>query len=689
MVTHSHYRAEQVHSNMVEDTRDLQLLTEHVQQASQTFPSKESEEMFSKKLVSITSRYQSRLDSLSPSKFPMPTHSLFQEQEAFNKTLLSQLSNDNRQIQVLLRKAETIVRAYHDGCEAIKAVDVLREELRQVQEKVNLSAERLKNGIGSENGEGVPPDFTQIACVRAPLHTSYLAMLPTFVSDSSLAEEAAKESIKRSRVAALRLNVPGVDQSYRKSFGSTIDALDAQLKALETLKRASVENAMKLRIVRQMWSVMDTISNDLRYHSSDVGNALLRHRWKQQIGGEHAPPTPESPREDLNSDRDSINVFEATIQDAMNRMNASVGGPLSEYKDTLPPTLHEYIMQRKGQVDQEIADLRAMNGLLINVRHQASVMSTIRDEVHGLEDQIDNTRQEYDDLHSRILKGNDDSTSEDIDKQDIEMKCSSLSTRVESHQSEVQKLIDSLPTRIPFISQHSNTSTSQDHTHELSRKGLIKRLTFDPSAVDRAVRNDSNAFASRLSGGVNSLVRKRSLNEIYRLARDIDGRYSVAHAQLSVLEDMLRRTNEEYEELCKTGTRQMMVDDSSLSLLEASLSKEADNALNTITQHISAIHGMLDKMRMSPYITDADDPVMTHALHTRVGKVDELDLSHRHSVSNIEALQSKIAKSKKSLMLPTLQEESPMKPFPFTLAASPTINDRTPTRKRPGLMDDG
>ena len=673
---------------MMQDSQTLQALIERVREASQSFPSDEHAAAFSKSLSEISERVHARSDALSPSKFPIPRHALFSDQDAFNTTLIGQLKEESRTVQSLLDKAGPLVRTYCTDCDAVESAEKLRSEARQLRQKLEFVEQRFRQGITADNGEGTRPDLSQPSCLYASTHASYLAMLPTFVLESSQIEEAVSGCIKRSKLAALRLNAPGIDTDYKVTFGSEIDSLDEQLKALLALKAVVSSDATNLRTVRQIWSAMDDVSKSLQSHSTDLREGLVKHRWKQQIGGETAPPTPESPRTDLPSDRQPTDSFESLIRDSTSRVLRSVDDPLSEIRGSLPWALVEHIEQRRAALRRELADFEAMNRLLSNIRNQTSVMTVVRSEVHALEDRIDETRQEYDDLYSRILQQSNESTPTDSDNPDIEAKCTILSSRVDSTLKESEILVASFPTRIPFISSRSDAMSVLAHesrSMESPTKDSFSHLPFDPSTVDRAVRNDSNSFAARLTGGMQTLVRKRSFTRAYRIAKDIDRRANTIQNEMFSLDNERTQSNEDWEKMRMEVDDRADVANASLERLTTRLSESVKTKSDVISQQISVIHTNLDEMRSVPHIFE--DPALLQILHVRANKADELNLAFRRTLSSIESLQADIGNAKRPLPLPPIEEDSPRKPF--ALAPSLDVDDRTPTRKRTVFTEDG
>ncbi|EJD01433.1 uncharacterized protein FOMMEDRAFT_90275 [Fomitiporia mediterranea MF3/22] len=644
-------KADEVYVETRKDLAALETLSNEVKEALTRHPSRGNEVSFTGRIEAIKKRLQSRMDQTLPSALPMPKHPLFPDQVSFNVELVSTLTSELDRAQSSLSKVNQSISSYRTACDTLEEAEKLRKAILELGEESRTITERLQNGVDSDDSNGLPPDLTQNSCVEPVQFSTFLAVLPSLSSRSAELEEAASKLVKRARMSSLRLDRPGIDGEYKHAFVKDIEDLESRIHNMARVRNDVSRSASRLREVRRVWSAMDGVTKSLDNITPDITEALLHNRWKQQVGGESAPPTPESPKSELPAASATPELINERIVSAKERLEKDVIEPFIALGNEIPAPLHDFIYARQISIERSIFDLQSMNRLLADVRGQTYAMETIREEVHTLEGRIEDSKIQYDDHYESMLRsvesGSEQLLSAPAENEDeqINAKGQALSRNVDSVQTDVNSLVDSLPTRVPLISRHSSSSTEANHSSR-SRATFVARLPFDPSTVDRSVRNDTNAYAMRLTGGVKSLQQKRSFSAFYRAARDMNKRALLVQKDIRSLNEQLEQHARDLEELADApldGTEDGL---SALAALKESL-ESIDNAeAARLRSSIAALRNDVSSMEGVPSVQEEHNT--RDVLSSRLRTLDDI-VSHSERIfDRLELLKASVVRAEQA-----------------------------------------
>ncbi|KAI5125054.1 hypothetical protein M0805_007477 [Coniferiporia weirii] len=640
-------KADEFYVETRKDSSAAQILIDDINQALKQHPIRRNEASFSARLHALTKRVLARTDPASSSTtFPLPTHPLFSDQSTFNTSLVRLLSSEINTARGLTSEADSLVSLYHANFETIELVEDMRRELSELNAKLSSTTRRLRDGFQADDGDGSPPDLSHPSCVEPLRSSAYLAMLPSLVEEALQGEQIVLKLVKRARLASSRLVNPGIDDTYRSSFVQEVLDLEAHLDTAVKVRDDVSRAVSKLRDVKRVWLSMDDLTRRLESIMAELRDALARHRWRQQIGGEMTPLTPESPRPVLPAELSTPDEIEERLRVLQGQHTQDIVSPLDLLSVTIPQTLYEYLNSRRRSIESFISDARSMNSLWLDVQRQTSAMECVREEVHALESRIEDTKVQYDDYFLLMLR-NSDSSSEwpaHDPGSDMDTRESTLAKSADEVQADVKILIESLPTRVPLISRR--TPSPGAFSPKKTAETLALRLPFDPAAVDRVVRGDSNAYTMRLSSGMKSLVYKRSSNVFYRTARDVD-------VLLAGLREDIRTLGKQLEDQSlifsnTPGTPSMLPTNGQSSL--ASLRIWIDTVTGTDTprigQCISDTRKSIARMRSFPGVQD--DVTNLGVLSARTSSLDEADLQLHRIFGKIETLKAEMTQAEQT-----------------------------------------
>ncbi|KAH8118351.1 hypothetical protein DFH11DRAFT_1566963 [Phellopilus nigrolimitatus] len=651
-------KADEIYVETRKDYSAARILLDDINRIAKQHPLRRNETVLSTRIDVLTKRLSTRTNpSSSVTTFPLPIHSLFPEQVLFNATLVQILSAELLGAHDMVKEADNSLKSFRTGCQVVETAEALREELSEYQRKLASATHRFQYGFEADDGDGSPPDLTHLSCVEPLRSAVYLAMLPSLVEETLQSEQPTIQLIKRARIAALHLDRPGIDDAFKRSFLEEIDGLEAHLNAVMKVRNDVSADVSRLRDVRRIWSAMDGITKSLDTVCAEISDALIRHRWKQQIGGEMAPPTPESPRPVLPADLATPDSVKTSLHALREQLMQDVISPLGFLSSSLPMTLYNFVDSRRHSIESLISDAQSMKDLWQDVRKQTSAMESVREEAHALENRIEDAKVQYDE-HFQTMLSSTDSACESIIStadEDITAKEASLAKGVDSVQADVSVLVESLPSRVPFISRRSSkarmkaddtVSTSLLSENISSSKAYIPltaRLPFDPAIIDKVVRSDSNAYAIRLSGGVKSLLHKRSFTGFYGIARSMSRQLMKTREDIHTVNNQLEEKARAFEELSDAVPDGMVDHQFLLSSIRESLETVMEIDGSRIGRLISIAREDIAQMRAIPGVQD--DVTNLNVLSMRTSALDEVDLQSHRLFAKVDALKAEISKA--------------------------------------------
>ncbi len=260
-----------------------------------------------------------------------------------------------------------------------------------------------------------------------------------------------------------------------------------------------------------------------------------------------------------------------------------------------------------------------MKALLANVIKQASIMESVRNEMHALELRIEDISARYDEVFGQMLSP--DSIAVDA----IDSTGRDLAETVADLQADVSTFVGTLATRVPLIaSAGGKPSPSAD----IVDGSITTRFPFDPLSVDRMVRSDANQYSMRLGGQHESCLSQEGF--VWFLQIGEGGGYAVGGRSITdegpgsntrnkaaaLRQLKIDRTDDENQHMI--NIQNLKTDFENVSKLKVSV----------IDRCISSLRRVITKMRS--YSDIQDDIALLNMLTGRASSLDELDLqNHR------------------------------------------------------------
>jgi Growth-Arrest-Specific Protein 2 Domain len=511
------HRADEIYVETVKDQVSALNLLEEVETASLFHPTSRQSSLYTARVDTILKRLAVRGDPASPaSLFPRPDHPLFRDQRTSNETLMQYLTLEIGKASQLAEKVDKATRKYRTSYEAVKQVEILLRDVQEVSITLSSIINKFKEGVSSNDRDGVPPDLMSEECLDPTRHSMFLALFPSLFEETTRAIKDADELIKASPVALFGLDLPGIDHLFKENAASDVQRLTI-LRAEVLSARDSVSKRVdRLRKARKINSNIDFNLASIRNIRAQISEGMEAHRWRQESGGSGAPPTPESSTFELAAPDSSYPEFEDQLSVASFRVIADVKDPLSALSLTLEPALQACLKQKVYTLAVSLESSQQLLQLFVAVKDQSSTMAIIRDTFNALLMRIEDSKvhihETIDEISSK-RSDNEGQTGLEMDED------------IQAIQQEVKTFVDSLSKRVPFIGR-SLLSPNRTLKPPWSPSDLPQQATIDPPfdlwSVDASVRADSNSFAMRLNGALENLLQTRDHLELARKAKKVD-----------------------------------------------------------------------------------------------------------------------------------------------------------------------
>ncbi|KAJ7638555.1 hypothetical protein FB45DRAFT_1054825 [Roridomyces roridus] len=467
-------KADEIYVESMKDQVAAQTLWDEIEAAKFQHPTARQSTTYVTRAETLIKRLVLRGDPASASStFLRPTHVLFPENAQVSESVIKTLSSEIVTALDLARKAEAVHR-----------VETLVNTASTLSSDFSSIIERLEKGVSSTDGDGTPPNLMTETCLEPTSHAAFLALLPSILKEQEVANESASQVIRNSRGALLGLDRPGIDPEFKKTAYRRIPAV-IDVTRSSTVDAGRCEQSEEIR--------------------REVGESMEKHRWQTELVANGAPLTPES--------------FTAPLP---------VDPPATESVkrlDHLTP-LHDRLSRSSAGLKQLLGQVRQMADLLELVKSQANVMDGIRGEFSELQIRIDDLKMRVDDGIEGVLT--EKLTPSELDAFDAELKAG-----VDGLRSEVKAFVDSLPRRVPFVSTTSRPATAQVNFVKRRFSSIDLKLAafdgqqqvelpFDLQSLDDAVRADSNSYAMKLGGDLQTLEQRVSHFQLAQMAKNVD-----------------------------------------------------------------------------------------------------------------------------------------------------------------------
>ena len=519
-------RADEFYVETLNDKSDAQTLLEEIEVAKLNHPTARQDSSFMSRASALSKRLLLRGSPSYSPLFPKPEHHHFPEQTACTDVVVEQLSSEAASALQQVKKAEACAREYHASLEAVKNVETVCKAASDLSTKFLSLIDRMENGISTSGGDGTPPDLSTEDCLDSTHHSVFLSLFPSVLQELHQANDESGPLLSKARAALLHLDFPGVDAQFKSDSAAAIDALETSRSASAKAKDLVSTRIFTLTQVRKVWSAMDRLFHETGDARGEIVDAMSRQMWRQQVRHD-APPTPESPVATLPVVSTSPTHVAERLTELQMRLIQDVSIPLSTLTPSLSSALSEYLTRSSSALE---AFLKATNDTARFwevVQKQATMMGTVRDEVHSFQICIEDLKVRYD-------KGAQDIFAGSLDETSITQTEQTLAGELISTKSTIQSFLDELPHRIPFVGEAKiaglvergtpkrRISLPGSFSLETIQQAVQPSLPFDPAALDKGVRIDANTYSMMLSGAIKALESKVDYFQLAKKAHAVD-----------------------------------------------------------------------------------------------------------------------------------------------------------------------
>ena len=597
------FRADEFYVETLKDKSDAQTLLEEIEVAKFSHPTARQDANFMSRTSVLNKRLLLRGNPSTSPMFPKPEHHHFPEQAKCTAAVVEQLSSEMAAALQAVRKVETCAKEYHASLEAVKQVEAVCKSASEVSSTFRSIISRLEHGITTSNGDGTPPDLSTEACLDSARHSVFLSLYPSILEELRQANDEAGPLLSKARAALLRLDFPGVDSQFKVDAIAAVDTLEDSRAAAAKAKDSVAARINALTDVRKVWSTIGQLFQETDEVRGEIVDAMSRQMWRQQVRHD-APPTPESPTTALPSVSTSPSEVLERLALLRGRVAQEVTSPLSSLNPSLTPALRGYLTQSTGALEAFLNTTSDTARFWDAVQNQAAMMGAVRDEVQSFQISIEDLKLRFDkaaqDVFAGALAEDAVAQTEDALTQDF------TSTKVA-----IQTFLDELPRRIPFVDEAKlvglanrtapkrRASIAGNLSLDFIQQAAQPALPFDPAALDKGVRTDSNTYSMMLSGAIKTLESKADYFQLAKKAHAID-------VVMGPLHDQLNQAGETIATIQASLTQgEERLSSERLSELSTSLEEAVRTHDASIERCLSPVRSALHALRSTPGISEA------------------------------------------------------------------------------------
>ncbi|KAG1820449.1 uncharacterized protein BJ212DRAFT_1340209 [Suillus subaureus] len=635
-------KADEIYVETMKDENAAQNLLEEIETSKLYHPTYRQSAGFLSRTETLVKRLAVRGNpTASGGTFPRPHHILFPDQQSANEAISQILSSELASTSDLVAKVDCLAKEYRVGYEAVKDVESLSRSADELMAIFKSAIDRLENGVTACDGDGTPPSLMSEDCLHPTAHSAFLTFLPSITQEVEQSCAQADHLLRAFRVALLNVERPGIDQIFKENAAAQIEALVAVRDKAAAICADVNTRLGRLRVARRVWSIMDSVLNELEDTRSEVSHLMERERWKQSNQSAE-PLTPETPPQDVLptpsvSSSDIVGRLDVIHQTLTN----DVIHPLATLTGMLEKPLDEFLSRTSEGLFGHLGNLKQMVVLLDAIRSQFIAMTSFQDSVHELQVRIEDLKIHYDATIEEVL--NDQLCGESLGNAQDRLKDESDALR-----NTADAFTNTVAQRIPFLSQHAS---DQRNAPTLVRKrfssaGNIRLISFDvPAAVkppftllslDDTVRGDSNLLVMRLLGDVQSLEQKTGHLRLACMAKDAD-------SELTSVADDLRGVTEELNSLRALLDSISRADEKLTPLQDLSekLDRHSSQHRSRLSRRLSLIRESLRQMESIP--CSHDQRIYETLIMSRRKEVDNLEVKLNAWVDNAVTLRDKLS----------------------------------------------
>ncbi|RPD62191.1 hypothetical protein L227DRAFT_609438 [Lentinus tigrinus ALCF2SS1-6] len=548
-------KTDEYYVKILKDKSDAQTLLEEIEVAKLGHPTPRQDASFMSRTGVLNKRLLLRGHPAYSPMFPKPEHHHFVQQ------LSSEMASALQQV----RKVKQCAKKYHASLEAVKQVEAVCKSASELSSRFQSITDRLENGIAASNGDGTPPDLSTKMCLDSTAHSVFLSLFSSVIQELQKATDEAGPLLSSARAALLHLDFPEVDSQFTSDSIATIDALESTRAAAVQAKDSVASRITTLNKIRKVWSAVDGLFHETDDVRNEIIDAMSRQMWRQQVRHD-APPTPESPTTSLPAV--SISPEEVLHRLALlrGRVAQDVSSPLSALNISLSPALRTYLINFSSSLEA----FPEHHVRCCKVLGSGSTLSDHDDSCPGRGSVVPawhrDLKVRYDQAAQVVFAGvvNEDAISE--------ME-GTLSADLATSRSKIQAFLDELPRRIPLVDEVK-----------------LPSLPFEPAALDKGIRTDSNTYNMMLSGALKMLDSKA---DYFQLAKK-------AHAVNVALTSLTDRLTQATDAVASIQTGEERLSSERLEELSMSLEQVAETREASIQRAHSPVQKALHTLRAAP-----------------------------------------------------------------------------------------
>ncbi|KAF7331845.1 Growth arrest-specific 2-like [Mycena kentingensis (nom. inval.)] len=627
-------KADEIYVECMKDQVAAQALWDEIESAKLQHPTARQSASFATRADALIKRLILRGDPASPtSAFPRPSHVLFPQYSTANESVVNTLSSEISAALDLARKAESSAKEYCLNYEAVHRVETLVKNALSTSKTFAAIMDQLEKGVSSADGDGTPPNLMSDACLEPVRHAAFLALLPSILKEHDTAAESAAQILRSSRGALLGLDRPDIDPKLKGTASAEFQKLSSLRGQVQWMREDVVGRVGRLKEARRIWCAMEDNLSRLEGIRRDLGEAMEKFRWQQELNVNSAlPPTPDSFSAPLPSD-----ILEPEsakeLEELHSKLAQEVDVPLSSLSKSLEAPLNERLLRSSTGLKQFLEQLRQMANLLEAVKNQATVMGVVRGEFHDLQGRIDDLKARFDD-------GVEDVPASRLLDSELGSFTLALDRDLNAAKSDVQAFRDGLSERVPFVSRISQTRVASAFVKRRFSSTDLRLAAFDDSptvelpfdlqVLDDAVRSDSNAYTMRLGGDLDSLNEHASHFRLAIKAKDVDAALATVVQTLNSGTSKLSGLRQSFSSL-QTQTENLQ------PLFE--LGKDVTDVTSEYSEMIARSLGPIrDLLKQMEQVPCGNDSMYLARLHA----VDDAELQFNRWVESIQTLSAEI-----------------------------------------------
>jgi hypothetical protein len=532
MLNDSH-RADEIYVETMKDQFSAANLLEEIETAQMYHPTPRQSASFISRIDTILKRLAVRGDPASPaSLFPRPEHPLLPDQKEANTSLIQKLSNDLCAALRLARKVDDAAKVYRSRYEAVKRVEELTQSVNELMGSLTTLNKKFSEGTSGDDGDGAPPDLTTEDALEPTRHNVFLALLPSLVEETNISVGRADKLLRSAPSGILGLELPGIDQEFKETAAASVRNISTLRGETVQLRDSVLRRVARLRESRKIASNIESKLTRLKSARTEIARAMDQHRWHQESGDASVPLTPESPLIDLRMSSPVSLSFEDQLGRVSSSLQSDVGEPLDKLSISLEPQLHFVLKQRYQNLGAAVDASYEMLRLFGSIKAQTSAMMSVRDSFHKLSVEVEDARIRCSNHIDALLGPHSGTPPDGTSDYNAET--------MDSIEKEVASFLEGLTSQVPFVSRHSRLSKRSSLISPMSpilmdSNGVVdiwSEIPFDLVSVDAAVRADSNYYAMRISGNLESLLQTKMHLDLAQCAGQLD------HALSATVQDM-------------------------------------------------------------------------------------------------------------------------------------------------------